>query len=104
MIEEKFLRNPLRPLRFLCILCDTHASNFLYRKGRNGYAKNAKGFLIFAVSLFLVLFFSCASSKKNNSATATLSSEDQKIFDEVQRQTFQYFWDGAEPNSGLARE
>ncbi|HEY9364278.1 MAG TPA: glucoamylase family protein [Chitinophagaceae bacterium] len=26
------------------------------------------------------------------------------MFTNVQRQTFQYFWDGAEPNSGLARE
>ena len=33
-----------------------------------------------------------------------LSAEDEKIFTDVQRQTFQYFWDGAEPNSGLARE
>ena len=33
-----------------------------------------------------------------------LSSEDEKIFTDVQRTTFQYFWDGAEPNSGLARE
>jgi hypothetical protein len=32
------------------------------------------------------------------------SVEDQRIFDEVQKATFQYFWDGAEPNSGLARE
>lgn len=32
------------------------------------------------------------------------SSEDEKIFTDVQRTTFQYFWDGAEPNSGLARE
>jgi hypothetical protein len=34
----------------------------------------------------------------------TFSSEDEKIFTGVQRTTFQYFWDGAEPNSGLARE
>lgn len=34
----------------------------------------------------------------------SLSTEDQRLFTEVQRQTFQYFWDGAEPNSGMARE
>lgn len=30
--------------------------------------------------------------------------QDAAIFLEVQKATFQYFWDGAEPNSGLARE
>ncbi|MDT3401908.1 glucoamylase family protein [Mucilaginibacter terrae] len=29
---------------------------------------------------------------------------DQQLLDLVEKQTFQYFWDGAEPNSGLARE
>ncbi len=33
-----------------------------------------------------------------------LSTEDEKIFTDVQRTTFQYFWEGAEPTSGLARE
>lgn len=29
---------------------------------------------------------------------------DQQLLDTVQERTFQYFWDGAEPNSGMARE
>ena len=33
-----------------------------------------------------------------------LSSEEQRIFDTIQYKTFQYFWDGAEPNSGMAPE
>ena len=33
-----------------------------------------------------------------------LPGEDEKIFTEVQKQIFQYFYDGAEPTSGLARE
>ncbi len=33
-----------------------------------------------------------------------MNADDQRIFDVVQRATFQYFWDGAEPVSGLARE
>ncbi len=32
------------------------------------------------------------------------SSEDEHLLDRVQKETFNYFWDGAEPNSGLARE
>lgn len=57
--------------------------------------------LIVAGSL---LFLSCSSSKKMAKDTVQFSSDDEKIFTDVQRTTFQYFWDGAEPNSGLARE
>lgn len=32
------------------------------------------------------------------------STGDEKLFTDVQQQTFQYFWEGAEPTSGLARE
>lgn len=35
---------------------------------------------------------------------AQYNPQDSTIFLEVQKATFQYFWDGAEPNSGLARE
>ena len=42
------------------------------------------------------------SSNKSNEVSLSLS-EDQ-LLDTVQRQTFNYFWEGAEPTSGLARE
>ncbi|MBT9586654.1 beta-glucosidase [bacterium] len=32
------------------------------------------------------------------------AQEEDPLFGQVQESTFQYFWDGAEPNSGLARE
>lgn len=32
------------------------------------------------------------------------TSEEKNIFTEVQKASFQYFWDGAEPTSGLGRE
>jgi hypothetical protein len=32
------------------------------------------------------------------------SKAEQKVFNEVQRASFRYFWEGAEPTSGLARE
>lgn len=57
--------------------------------------------LIAVSTLFLL---SCSSSKKMMNDVVQFSSEDQQIFTDVQRTTFQYFWDGAEPNSGLARE
>ena len=51
-----------------------------------------------SIFLFGIVFlFSCSSTKQ-------LTKADDKIFTDVQRATFQYFWDGAEPNSGLARE
>lgn len=45
---------------------------------------------------FLMLMLSVAV------AAQTLS--DDELFRDVQKRTFQYFWDGAEPTSGLARE
>jgi len=32
------------------------------------------------------------------------SSAEEALLDTIQRQTFAYFWEGAEPNSGMARE
>jgi Uncharacterized protein conserved in bacteria len=34
----------------------------------------------------------------------TIAYSDEALLDSVQHQTFEYFWDGAEPVSGLARE
>ncbi len=42
------------------------------------------------------------ATKSNSAAKKNLT--DKQLLDLVQKQTFQYFWDGAEPNSGLARE
>jgi len=48
-----------------------------------------------------LLFFAASSLHAQQPA---LSAAELKIFNEVQHATFQYFWDGADPNSGLARE
>ncbi|WP_299758297.1 glucoamylase family protein [uncultured Pontibacter sp.] len=61
------------------------------------------------------LFYGCQSSSNTTTATAEVSAtdttaavgaqlSDEQLLTLVQEQTFQYFWDGAEPNSGLARE
>ena len=55
--------------------------------------------LILALILFLS---SCSSTKPPGSVK--LSAADEAMFEDVQRITFNYFWEGAEPNSGLARE
>lgn len=46
-----------------------------------------------------------ASSCKSSSTTTTENViSDEAMLDSVQRRTFNYFWDGAEPISGMARE
>ena len=64
---------------------------------------------LIAVILFLPVIFSCSNQSKNKPAdkaikTASGKLTDEELLDSVQYYTFQYFWDGAEPNSGLARE
>lgn len=59
------------------------------------------------VSLLILLAMACSSPKQDSdrheeSKWAALNDND--LLDTVQYQTFQYFWDGAEPNSGMARE
>lgn len=44
-------------------------------------------------------------NKKEDINTSGVSKESEEaLLDSVQKQTFNYFWEGAEPNSGLARE
>lgn len=59
--------------------------------------------LLMLSSLFGVLV-SCSSVKSKNKDNRSISLEYDSIYTEVQRATFQYFWEGAEPVSGLARE
>ncbi len=60
---------------------------------------------ITAFILFSCLFVLCKSetSRRSASAKKTIMS-DSALLDIVERQTFEYFWDGAEPASGMARE
>ena len=52
----------------------------------------------------LLLASTCLSQKKPEKETIKLSAEDQRMLTDVQRTTFNYFWDGAEPTSGMGRE
>lgn len=56
--------------------------------------------------MLFVLSISC--SYKNNNASLSKNPyadlSDEKLLDTVQYQTFQYFWNGAEPTSGMACE
>ena len=49
----------------------------------------------------------CNDSAKNNTdndSTTVTEISDEALLDSVQRRAFLYFWDGAEPVSGMARE
>ncbi len=67
---------------------------------------NSAYLLIFGLLFFMAA--GCSPVKKSgneqdlNSTADTLS--DEQLLDTIQFYTFQFFWDGAEPNSGLARE
>ncbi|MHA6247490.1 glucoamylase family protein [Pontibacter sp. CAU 1760] len=56
------------------------------------------------------LFYSCQGAKETTTAvteittTETKTLTDDELLTQVQERTFQYFWEGAEPTSGLARE
>ena len=52
--------------------------------------------------LFLLLLPVFTQCKSPDSQPVPMS--DEALMDTVQRSTFNYFWDGAEPNSGLAPE
>ncbi len=56
--------------------------------------------LIIVLLLSGWVFAGCAGKSAKEEEQPT----DQNILDTVQQYTFQYFWEGAEPNSGLARE
>ena len=52
--------------------------------------------------LILLLFGSCVQAEKPPRPKVILT--DEQLLDTVQYYTFQYFWKGAEPNSGMAPE
>lgn len=55
----------------------------------------------------LLVIAGCTTARKNSTppnAPVAIAAADTALFRLVQQQTFQYFWNGAEPNSGLARE
>ena len=62
--------------------------------------------IIIAAFSLACTFVLCKSQVKKNVSPHQISStiSDSALLDIVERQTFQYFWDGAEPTSGMARE
>jgi hypothetical protein len=68
-----------------------------------------KNLRIYSLLILIILGINgCAGNKGNSSGkipnTSTKEISDDSLLTLVQYKTFQYFWDGAEPVSGMARE
>lgn len=67
--------------------------------------------ILWILSVIVLLLFNCKNKedkmqKTDDNAIPSSYSDikDNALLDTIQKQTFNYFWEGAEPNSGLARE
>jgi len=58
---------------------------------------------LFLVLILPVLFMGCNRNPEEENRNLPVLS-DEALLNEIQYRTFQYFWDGAEPHSGAARE
>ncbi|MBS2211379.1 beta-glucosidase [Carboxylicivirga mesophila] len=54
--------------------------------------------------IMLIALLSCGHKSTQTTTVSDKNWTDEQLLDTVQYQTFQYFWDGAEPNSGMACE
>jgi len=54
--------------------------------------------------ILVVLVIACSTTKNDHTASVKNTLSDDSLLTLVQYRTFQYFWDGAEPTSGAARE
>ncbi len=72
-----------------------------------GFRQNTSGMIKIRTFLFSILlanaFTGCHHPGKAD-LQGTPPLTDQELLREVQQRTFQYFWEGAEPHSGAARE
>src|SRR4051812_35690099 len=64
--------------------------------------RNGNGLLI--TSILVTIVFACHPAQKMALAGHPIPAATDFLYTEVQRTTFQYFWEGAEPTSGMARE
>ena len=92
------------------IFYNSDRSDLAYNDKRCVHEANTqmKNLITIKLCLLLVVMSVCQGAKcvqsdssKNNDSKALT---DEELMDAVQKQTFNYFWDGAETNSGLARE
>lgn len=61
-------------------------------------------YLVYSLLILIAAGCSQQSTKNKNTEQPKATLTDEQLLDSIQYYTFQYFWDGAESNSGLARE
>jgi hypothetical protein len=59
---------------------------------------------ILRILIIALVIVSCGAADRTADHGIRKGLTDEELLDLVQEHTFQYFWDGAEPNSGMARE
>src|SRR5262245_52234816 len=59
---------------------------------------------IYSLLVPVLISASCVVPKKSDTTLSKATLSDDSLLTLVQYKTFQYFWDGAEPTSGAARE
>ncbi len=59
---------------------------------------------IIRILIITLVIVSCNAAERSADHRIRKGLTDEELLDVVQEHTFQYFWDGAEPNSGMARE
>ena len=57
---------------------------------------------ILLLVLFITIILGCDQAQNKSSKTNKLT--DEQLMDIVQEQTFRYFWDFADPHSGMTKE
>ncbi len=60
--------------------------------------------IITPLCLLLLLAGGCQDSSRSRGSQTEVTLTDEALLDTVQQRTFNYFWEGAEPVSGMARE
>ena len=60
-------------------------------------------FLVLPI-LIVAVFASCRQTHSERNLTGHPAISEDSLLTLLQYESFQYFWDGAEPNSGMARE
>src|SRR3569833_2745220 len=58
-------------------------------------------YLLLAATMMLT---ACVSHPQQQYTSINKNISDSALFDTIERRTFEYFWSGAEPNSGMAPE
>src|SRR3569832_178534 len=62
--------------------------------------------ILLAVLYISIFLSACAQQKKSSQSVLDLpvNLSDSALLDSIERRTFDFFWTGAEPNSGMAPE